>query len=96
MKNKTLSRVLELAKPHKKTIMITSFLSLMIGIVEIVKPYLLRIAIDEYISKGIFQKGAITVALIGGIYIGMVLLQNIIDFVTTKTVNMMGEEIIYN
>ncbi len=95
MKNKTLSRVLELAKPHKKTIMITSFLSLMIGIVEIVKPYLLRIAIDEYISKGIFQKGAITVALIGGIYIGMVLLQNIIDFVTTTTVNMMGEEIIY-
>ena len=51
MKNKTLSRVLELAKPHKKTILITSVLSLLIGIGEIVKPYLLEIAIDQYRSE---------------------------------------------
>lgn len=75
MKNKTLSRVAELAKPHKKTIMITSFLSLLIGIGEIIKPYLLEVAIDEYIAKGIFQKGEMTVALIGAIYIGIVLLR---------------------
>lgn len=96
MKNKTLSRVLELAKPHKKTILITSILSLMIGIGEIVKPYLLEVAIDEYISQGIFQKGSMTVAMIGAIYIGVVLLGNMIDFITTTTVNMMGEEVIYS
>ena len=95
MKNKTLSRVMELAKPHKKTIMITSLLSLIIGIGEIIKPYLLEVAIDEYIAKGIFQKGTMTVGIIGAIYIGIVLLGNIIDFITTTTVNMMGEEIIY-
>ena len=95
MKNKTLRRTKELAKPHRKTIIITSLLSLLIGIIEIVKPYLLEIAIDEYIGKGIFQKGAMTVSILGAIYIGIVLLENIIDFITTTTVNMMGEEIIY-
>lgn len=96
MKNKTIARVLELAKPHKKTIIITSILSLMIGIGEIAKPYLLEVAIDEYISKGIFQKGTMTVSMIGVIYIAIVLLGNIIDFITTTTVNMMGEEVIYS
>ncbi len=94
MKNKTIARVLELAKPHKKTIIITSILSLMIGIGEIAKPYLLEVAIDEYISKGVFQKGTMTVSMIGVIYIAIVLLGNIIDFITTTTVNMMGEEVI--
>ncbi len=95
MKSKTLSRVRELARPHKKTIVITSILSLIIGIGEIVKPYLLEIAIDEYISQGIFQKGSITVGMIGAFYIAIVLLGNFIDFITTTTVNMMGEEVIY-
>ena len=96
MKQKTLSRVLELAKPHKKTLIITSFLSLMIGICEIIRPYLVEVAIDDYITKGIFQKGSVTVAMIGGIYIGLVLLGNIIDFITTTTVNIMGEDVIYS
>lgn len=95
MKNKTFARVLELAKPHKKTIIITSILSLIIGIGEIIKPYLIEVAIDDYISQGIFQKGIMTVYIIGLIYIGIVLLENIIDFVTELTVNMMGEEVIY-
>ncbi len=96
MKSKSMARVLELAKPHKKTIIITSILSLLIGIGEIVKPYILEVAIDEYISKGVFQKGAITVSMLGAIYIGIVLLGNIIDFITTTTVNLMGEEVIYS
>ena len=95
MKNKTLKRVIELARPHKKTIIITSILSLLIGIGEIIKPYLMEIAIDDYISKGVFQKGSMTVSIIGAIYIGIVLVGNIIDFITTTTVNMMGEEVIY-
>lgn len=95
MKSKTLSRVRELAKPHKKTIMTTSILSLIIGAGEIIKPYLLEIAIDDYIAQGIFQKGSITVGMIGAFYIAIVLLGNFIDFITTTTVNMLGEEVIY-
>ena len=35
---------------------------------------------DDYLKFGIYQKGAITIGMIGAIYIGIVLLGNIIDF----------------
>ncbi len=98
MKNKkhsTITHVLEMAKPHKKTIIIVTFLSLLINIGELVKPYLIKIVMDDYLSFGIYQKGAITISMIGAIYIGIVLLGNMIDFIASTATNMMGEEIIY-
>ena len=94
-KNSTLAHVFEMAKPHKKTIIIVTILSLLINIGELIKPYLIKIVIDDYISQGIFQKGAITIAMIGATYISIVILGNIIDFIASTTTNMMGEDIIY-
>lgn len=94
-KNRTLSRVLEMAKPHKKTIIIVTILSLLINIGELVKPYLIKVVIDDYLSMGVFQKGAITIGMIGAMYIGIVILGNILDFIAKTTNNMMGEDIIY-
>lgn len=96
MKNKTLQHVLEMAKPHKKTIIIVTLLSLIISISEMVKPYLIKIVIDEYLQLGIYQKGIITIGMIGAAYIAIVILGNIIDFIASTTTNMMGENIIYS
>ena len=90
-----MEHVLEMAKPHKKTIAIVTFLSLLINIGELVKPYLIKIVMDGYLKFGIYQKGAITIGMIGAIYIGIVLLGNIIDFIASTATNMMGEDIIY-
>ena len=95
MKNKTLHKVLEMAKPYKKTIIIVNILSLIIGLIEMSKPYLIKIVIDEYLKQGIYQKGIITIGIIGGIYISLVIIGNIIDFISSTTTNMMGENIIY-
>lgn len=94
-KTSTISRVLEMAKPHKKTIIIVTILSLIINIGELIKPYLIKIVIDDYISQGIFQKGIVTIGMIGACYIGIVVLGNIIDFIASTATNMMGEDIIY-
>ena len=95
MKNKTFKRVLDMAKPHKKTIIIISILAILISIGEISRPYIIEIGIDEFLSKGIYEKGAITIGILGAIYIGIVILTNIIDFIATTTTNMLGEEVIY-
>ena len=95
MKNKTFQRVYDMAKPHKKTIVIVSILSILISIGEIIKPYLIEIVMDEYLAQGIYEKGFITIGIIGAIYLAIVVIGNIIDFITTTTTNMMGEEIIY-
>ena len=95
MKNKTLHRVFEMAKPHKKTIIIVTLLALVITIIEMVKPYIIKIVIDDYLNKGIYEKGIITVGMLGAIYIGLVIIGNIIDFVSSTATNMMGENVIY-
>lgn len=96
MKSKTLHRVYEMAKPHKKTILIVTILSLIINILELLKPYLIKIVMDDYLAVGIYQKGMITIGMIGAAYIAFVILGNIIDFVASTATNMMGEEVIYS
>ena len=96
MKNKTIKRIYEMARPHVKTIIIVSILSLLIAVAETVKPYIVKIAIDDYLSQGIYQKGIITIGMLGAIYIAIVILGNILDFIATTTTNKMGEKIIYD
>ncbi|MCI9087671.1 MAG: ABC transporter ATP-binding protein [Clostridia bacterium] len=95
MKSKTMQRAWKLVKPYTKSILVVSFLSLLVGIAEIIKPYLVKIVIDDYLSQGIYEKGMITIGTIGAAYIGIVIIGNIIDFVATTAINMIGEDAIY-
>ena len=57
MKNKTLERCKKIASPHLRTIILVSILSIIIDILELSKPYLVKVVIDDYLSLGIYQKG---------------------------------------
>ena len=95
MKNKTLQRCYKIAKPHLKTIIIVSILSIIIDILEISKPYLVKVVIDDFLSLGITEKGFLSITLIGFIYLIVVLISNILDYTTRMKTNIMGEEILY-
>lgn len=75
MKDKTLSRVYKMLKPEKKAIIIISILAIIINIGEITKPYLIKIVIDNYLGAGIWEKGAVTIGMIGALYIGIVIVR---------------------
>lgn len=96
MKNKTMQRLGKMIKPHIKSILIITILAIIINIGEIAKPYIVKIIIDDYLSFGIFEKGAITIATLGWIYISIVIVGNIIDFIATTATNMLGEKVIYS
>lgn len=95
MKSKTMQRAWNLIKPYTKSILVVSFLSLLVGIAEIIKPYLVKIVIDDYLSQGIYEKGIFTIGTIGAVYIGIVIIENVIDFIATTAINMIGEDAIY-
>ena len=95
MKNKTLKRCYNIAKPHLKTIFIVSLSSILITLLEVFKPYLVKTAIDDFLSFGISQKGFISINIIGGIYLFVVIFGNILEFITKTKTNVMGEEILY-
>lgn len=96
MKNKTLNRMYKMLKPKTKSIIIISILAIIINIGEVVKPYLIKIVIDNYLSSGLWQKGIMTIGIIGIIYIAIVLIGNILDFIVSTATNIVGEDVIYS
>lgn len=96
MKNQTLNRIYKMLKPKTKSIIIISILAIIINIGEVVKPYLIKIVIDNYLSAGLWQKGIMTIGIIGIIYIAIMLIGNILDFIVSTTTNMVGEDVIYS
>lgn len=95
MKSKTLNNMWRMIKPQMKTIIIISIISIIINLGELAKPYLIKIVIDDYLSLNVYQRGIFTIGIIGAIYIGIVIIGNILDFVTTTATSMMGENVIY-
>ena len=96
MKNKTFKRIYEMLKPNAKAILIIIILSIFINIGEVVKPYLIKVVLDDYLTAGLYQKGILTIGMIGAIYIFIVLVGNILNFIVTTSTNMMGENVIYS
>ncbi len=96
MKNQTLHRMYKLLKPQKKAIMIISILAILISVCEVIRPYLIKIVIDDYLSAGLWQKGIMTIGMIGSVYIALVLIGNILDFVVTTATSMTGENVVYS
>ncbi len=96
MKNQTLNRMYKMLKPKTKSIIIISILAIIINIGEVVKPYLIKIVIDNYLSSGLWQKGIMTIGIIGIIYIAIVLIGNVLDFIVSTATNMVGEDVIYS
>ena len=96
MKNQTLRRVYKMLKSQTKAIIIISILAIIINVGEVIKPYLIKVVIDDYLSSGLWQKGIMSVGIIGAIYIAIVLIGNILDFVLSTSTSMMGENVIYS
>lgn len=96
MKNNTFSKMLKLLKPKRKSLIIIFILAVIINIGEVVKPYIIKIVIDDYLSLEIWEKAGMTIGILGAIYISIVLLGSILDFIITTATSMIGEEILYN
>ena len=87
MKNKTVQRMYKMLRPQAKSIAIISILAILINIGEVVKPYLIKIVIDDYLSANLYQKGIMTIGMIGAIYVAIVIVGNILNFIVVLFLN---------
>ena len=92
--NKTLSRIKDLAGPHKALIIKASILAVVIELINLLKPYLIKIAIDDYFALGIIIKDGFSVYTLMCIYIVLVILGNALDFYNMMRTNLLGEMIL--
>ena len=89
-----IKRVVDMVKPYKKSIISISVLALLIDILELLRPYLIKVAIDDYLSIGIAKKGMITIGMIGIAYIVIVVISNLLDFFVRMATNILGEKVV--
>lgn len=95
-KSYILNRIFDMVKPYKINIISISVLALIIDILEIIRPVLIKIAIDDYLAVGIVKKGIITIGMIGISYIVIVIISNLLDFFVRMSTNILGEKVIYD
>ena len=96
MKQKTIKRFKKMVKPYKKTILIVTLMALFIDICELVKPYLLEQVMDKYLPEKLYIYNNISITTIAVIYILIVIIGNIVDYINRITTNNMGEKVMYN
>ena len=96
MKQKTIERFKKMVKPYKKTILIVTLMVLFIDICELVKPYLLEQVMDKYLPEKLYIYNNISITTIAVIYILIVIIGNIVDYINRITTNNMGEKVMYN
>ena len=96
MKQKTIERFKKMVKPYKKTILIVTLMALFIDICELVKPYLLEQVMDKYLPEKLYIYNNISITTRAVIYILIVIIGNIVDYINRITTNNMGEKVMYN
>ena len=92
----TFKRIRSMIKPYKKTVVLVTILALLIDILALVKPYLVRVLIDDFLKNGVEQKEFLSVSIIAYIYIGLILLENFFDYFNSTRTNILGESVVYD
>lgn len=96
MKNKTFKRIANMVKPYKKTVVFVTFIAILIDVLALIKPYLVRILIDNFLNKGINQSGLLSTSIIAYIYIGTVCIENFLDYFNGTRTNIIGESVVFD
>jgi len=96
VKNKTLKRITGMIKPYRKTVVFVTILALLIDILALVKPYLIRVLIDDFLKNGVEAQEWLTVSIIAYIYIGLVLLENFLEYFNGTRTGIIGESVVYD
>ena len=95
MKAQSLKRFKKMVKPYKKTLILVTLMALFINICELVKPFLLEQVMEKYLPYKLYVYQGISIGVIAAIYIFIVLIGNIVDYINRIVTSKMGENVVY-
>lgn len=96
MKKKSFIRIKDMVRPYIKTVIFVTVLAILLDVIALSKPFLVKYVINEFMSKGIYSNGFVSILTICLIYIGLVILENIFDYFNSKKTNMVGESVVFD
>ena len=93
-KSHTFRRLLRLALPYKKSILLAAICVLLINAAQIAKPYILKVTIDSFLMNKEKQHGLYSIAGMGIIYLLVVIVSGILSISQVMIINKAGQGII--
>ena len=89
---KLFSRLIKNVKPYKSNFIFVSFAAILISFFSILNQYLLKIAVDDYITLKNYQ-GLITII---SIMVGVLLFQVLFQFLFVYFTNLLGQKVVFD
>ena len=86
-------RLLSLTQPHLKKIVLAAICVLLVIGAQLLKPYLLKLIIDDFLMKHMPQTGFYTIMYIGILYFIIVAGSGFFNFVQVNYINQAGQDI---
>jgi ATP-binding cassette subfamily B multidrug efflux pump len=93
--NKThgLKSLLQLTLPHKKKILLAAICVLLVNAAELIKPYILKLVIDDFLIKQVQESTLYSIRSMGILYFIVVVLGGVFSFSQVNLINSAGQEI---
>ena len=92
-KTQSLRRLLKLTLPHMKRVVLASACVLLVNGAQLIKPYILKLVIDDFLIKHVAQKGLYSITTMGILYFVVVALSGFFSIAQVNLINKAGQEI---
>ncbi len=93
VKMQSIKRLMLLTVPHLKKIIIAAICVLLVNCGELIKPYILKLVIDDFLVKHISKIGFYSITNMGIIYFIVVALGGFFSIAETYLINVAGQDI---
>lgn len=94
LKSNSIVRLLKMAFPYKNKIIIAALCVLLINSIQIAKPYILKIIVDDFLVNGKKEYGLYSIKSMGFLYFFVVVASSFFSVVQVNLMNNVGQNII--
>lgn len=92
-KKQSIKKLLQLARPHLKEIVLAMFCVLLINAALILRPYILKLVIDDFLIKKVSSYGMYSITSMGILYFLIVTLGSFFSIAQVNLINRAGQQI---
>ncbi|GKX67375.1 ABC transporter ATP-binding protein [Inconstantimicrobium mannanitabidum] len=92
-KSQALSRLLKLMLPYKRSVIVAAVCVLLVNAAQLIKPYILKLVIDDFLTKHVAQRGFYSITTMGLSYFAVVALGGFFAVAQVMLINKVGQNI---
>lgn len=96
LKSSGLKMLYNLAVPHWRKIAASAFLVILVNAALILKPYLLKLVIDDFLVKNTSGSGLYSISTLGILYMLVVVIGGSLTILQVNLINHVGQEIMFS